>query len=541
MVWHENAQVGEFRLRERQFHGAASDSWLAESGSGDPVRLAGMELPPHLEPLRDQVVAAIRSSLEQSGRLRDIGVVPGTLQVREKELMTVTPLPPGTTLREKLDRGELEGIGPRLAVAAALANVVAAAHERGLTHGFLTPESVYVTPEGNVNVVEFGVHAPGVGSVWPAPGDETPYWPGNSAIAADPVRRDLWALGVICYELLTGSPPKIEEPHPPAADYIQALPQDVPASLAREIVEAFLQEETPDTQEIRKLAVHLKFAQSWTRAVAQASANRSAAASGPTTTNGARGSGAAAPGLTPGASVTPASTAITPATEAPAMPARFVPLESVPGMTRLQERLPMWAWWAGASCGLAFVIALVGGFVVGTGYRPVNAPAVAPTSSQVGAPAPQVPVEPVNAYDFESGSVQGWHSKEAARFVDIQKVPARNGTKALQIRLYHATMKSQGYAQVVPPANVARGSKIVVQVLVPHGSQDGLHAKAFVQDANWGWSDGGRTPITPGKWTELMIMVPNSAQFPLQMMGVNFEANTDWSGRVFIDDVRISP
>src|SRR5438132_10171311 len=60
MVWQENAQVGEFRLRARQFHGAASDSWLAESvGTGDPVRLAGMELPPHLEPLRDQVVAAV--------------------------------------------------------------------------------------------------------------------------------------------------------------------------------------------------------------------------------------------------------------------------------------------------------------------------------------------------------------------------------------------------------------------------------------------------------------------------------------------------
>src|SRR5437588_8473928 len=219
MVWHENTEVGEFRLRERQFHGAASDSWLAESiGTGDAVRLASMELPPHLEPLREQVVAAIRSSLEQSGRLREIGVVPGTLQVREKSLLTVTPVPPGATLREKLAKGELKEIGARLAVAAALANVVAAAHERGLTHGFLTPESVYVTPEGGVSVVEFGIHAPGVGSVWPSPGDETPYWPAKPAIAADSVRRDLWSLGVITFELLTGSPPKVNLEPPPASE-----------------------------------------------------------------------------------------------------------------------------------------------------------------------------------------------------------------------------------------------------------------------------------------------------------------------------------
>lgn len=545
MVWQENTRVGEYRLRERQFHGAASDSWLAETvDTGDTVRLSNMELPPHLEPLREQVVAAIRSSLEQSGRLREIGVVPGTLQVREKSLVTVTPLPPGMTLREKLAQGELKEIGARLAIAAALANVVAAAHERGLTHGFLTPESVYVTPESGVNVVEFGVHAPGVGSVWPSPGEATPYWPANAAIAADPVRRDLWALGVITYELLTGAPPRLTEGPRPAGEYIQGLPQEVPASLAREIVESFLQEETPDAQALRKMAVHLKFAQSWTRAVAQANAGRvGGAAASPTTTNGSRGAGRPVPGLTPGASVTPASTAVTPLTEAPDLPTRFIPLEQIPGMARL-ERLPVWAWWAGASCGLAVVIALVGGFVFGTGYRPVNSPPSTPPATPAGSPAavaPAVPVEPIRLYDFENGSVMGWRTKDAARFEEVARVPAKGGTKALQVRLYHVSGHNQGYAQVPPPPNVARGTKMIAHVLVPYGSAAGLQAKAFVQDANWGWTDGGQTNVTPGAWTEIAVTVPQSAQTPLMMMGVNFGANADWTGRVFIDNIRISP
>ena len=135
----------------------------------------------------------------------------------------------------------------------------------------------------------------------------------------------------------------------------------------------------------------------------------------------------------------------------------------------------------------------------------------------------------------------GWGTKDGARFLDVQKVPAQGGTKALQVRLYHVNMGNQGFAQVKPPSNLVRGSKLIARVLVPYGSQPGLLAKAFVQDANWGWTDGGQVTVTPGHWTEAVITVPQSAQFPLQMMGVDFIANSDWTGRVFIDDVRISP
>jgi hypothetical protein len=230
-------------------------------------------------------------------------------------------------------------------------------------------------------------------------------------------------------------------------------------------------------------------------------------------------------------------------TETPDLPTRFIPFEQIPGLARL-ERLPFWAWWAGASCGLAVVIALVGGFVFGTGYRSVNSPSPAAVGTPGGTPAaiaPSVPVEPIRLYDFENGSVMGWMTKDAASFIEVVKVPAKGGTKALQVRLNHTNMSNQGYAQVKPPPNVVRGSTMIAYILVPYGSETGLHAKAFVQDANWGWTDGGQTNVTPGVWTEVLVIVPQAAQMPLQMMGVDFTANADWTGRVFIDNVRISP
>jgi hypothetical protein len=129
-TWSENARLGEYRLRERQFRGTSSASWLAETvTTGDAVRLANLEVPPSLETMCEPIVNAVQQSLERCDRLRDIGVVPGTLQIRERTLLTVTPCPDGPTLRQQMQREWPEGLGMRLAVAASLANIVACAHE----------------------------------------------------------------------------------------------------------------------------------------------------------------------------------------------------------------------------------------------------------------------------------------------------------------------------------------------------------------------------------------------------------------------------
>ena len=132
----------------------------------------------------------------------------------------VTELLDGDTLRGKLDAGPVsqkQAIDWSLQIAKGLS----AAHERGIVHRDLKPENVFVTKDGHVKILDFGLAkrvepaAPGkqtsapTGSGHTEPGTVmgTMGYMSPEQVKGQPVdhRSDIFSFGALLYELLSGT------------------------------------------------------------------------------------------------------------------------------------------------------------------------------------------------------------------------------------------------------------------------------------------------------------------------------------------------
>ncbi len=161
----------------------------------------------------------------------------------------------GETLRQRLIHGGMQ-LSEAVDVAIQVASALAAAHETGIVHRDIKPENIMLRPDGYVKVLDFGIAKLAEQEV-PAtiPTDEalllvetnlglilgTVRYMSPEQARGAPVDKgtDIWSLGVVLYEMVTGHAPFsgetpgevmasiLETEPPPLASYITQTPAEL--------------------------------------------------------------------------------------------------------------------------------------------------------------------------------------------------------------------------------------------------------------------------------------------------------------------------
>lgn len=144
------------------------------------------------------------------------------LEETEHAAALVMELVEGEDLAQRLTRGPVP-LDEALPIASQIAEALEAAHERGIIHRDLKPANIKLRPDGTVKVLDFGLakavlgdargpdllDSPTVTAVATRAGTilgTAPYMSPEQAKGRPVDRRtDLWAFGVVLYELLTGT------------------------------------------------------------------------------------------------------------------------------------------------------------------------------------------------------------------------------------------------------------------------------------------------------------------------------------------------
>ncbi|SCF10064.1 serine/threonine-protein kinase [Micromonospora chokoriensis] len=129
------------------------------------------------------------------------------------DVYIVMQLVPGLLLSDLIaERGRL-AVPWAAAIGAQICSVLAVAHAASLVHRDLKPQNLMVTPTGSVKVLDFGVAAllgpdvPRLTATAHTLGTPTYMAPEQALNSAVGPRADLYALGCVLFELLTGEPP----------------------------------------------------------------------------------------------------------------------------------------------------------------------------------------------------------------------------------------------------------------------------------------------------------------------------------------------
>src|SRR6266513_2663022 len=188
----------------------------------------------------------------------------------------------GETLRDRLTRGPLQ-LTEALEVAIQVASALAAAHQAVIVHRDIKPENIMLRPDGYAKVLDFGIAKlaeqelptsmprdealllveTNLGSILGTAHYMSPEQARGQKVNA---RSDIWSLGVVLYEIVTGNPPfRGETPSDCIAAILTAEPAplssvspDVPARLESILQKALRKNTDERYQTIKEMLAELR-------------------------------------------------------------------------------------------------------------------------------------------------------------------------------------------------------------------------------------------------------------------------------------------
>jgi PAS domain S-box-containing protein len=150
----------------------------------------------------------------------------------EDRLILVQEFVEGEPLDKRLERPMTDGQRERIVLQ--LVDVVAFAHERNIIHRDIKPANVLVKSDGSIKLLDFGIAKELKTDAYSRTSAGTkPFMAPEQIMGKSEKRSDLWALGVLMYQLYTGYLPFYDE-------------------LEKEMMEKILEEEPVSPSEYKK-------------------------------------------------------------------------------------------------------------------------------------------------------------------------------------------------------------------------------------------------------------------------------------------------
>ena len=205
-----STQFGRYRVVRELGRGAMGVVYLAEDDSLQRQVAVKTLLLPEDAGEREHLEARFLQEAKAAGSLNHPGIITIHDLGRERDhLYIAMELLQGSELRDRMASGMLP-LQEALDIAAQVAAALDAAHARGVVHRDIKPGNIMLLPDGHAKIMDFGIARMKSSNVRTQSGTMmgSPKYMSPEQVGGHPIdhRSDIFSLGSMLYEMVTGTP-----------------------------------------------------------------------------------------------------------------------------------------------------------------------------------------------------------------------------------------------------------------------------------------------------------------------------------------------